>query len=164
MFVILSEFDNLKWLMQNGIYPDEFYTDADLFQKKMLMHHDVDILVIFAGFCSFRRRVVCDMVTRMRDRSNINSITVLSDGVLPMLDEYYKFMNLPTVCYPYSHWDKTGGAVDILSEFKGERRKPKKFVPKGKPFSEPKLNKDEQKEQDILELVKIPELLLEMGH
>lgn len=124
MLMILSEINCLDYLRSRDVYPDEFFTDLSLFKHRIVMNTDVDVLIIFAGSCSFGKRVVQEYVNelnkRMKDETDkgIKSICVLSDTVLPSLDNYYKYTRRPDSCSKCSHWNISKGVVDILGKYK----------------------------------------------
>lgn len=160
MFVVLSEIDCLSWLQIHGIFPDEFFTDMDLFRNKMIVYSDVDVVVLFAGSCNFRKRLVCELVTQLRERlgKGIRSVTVYSDCVLPSLNEYYKYTERPQVGCLHNKYKKVGGEEDLWEDFEGlPKHKAKKFLARGKEEHR-KPTEEELKDDELIKVIKIPNL------
>lgn len=108
--LVLSEIHCDKFLASRGIYPDEFYTDFMLFKNRSSTFDDVDVIVLFAGSCSFSKRHVLDIVKVLRQRADdeddkgIRSLTVLADVFLPKVSRYYKFQGTLENISEYNGW------------------------------------------------------------
>ena len=96
MIVCLAEFNCLPLLNKHGIYPDEFFTDFQLFKNRALVYSEpIDLLVIMAGICNFNRRRVLETVKTLQksmdsEFTTVHSLTVLADSQIPY-DGYYFF-------------------------------------------------------------------------
>lgn len=108
--LVLSEINCDKFLTSKGIYPDEFYTDFMLFKNRSSTFDDVDVIVLFAGSCSFSKRHVLDIIKVLRQRADdeddkgVRSLTVLTDVFLPKVSKYYKFQGTLENISEYSGW------------------------------------------------------------
>ena len=109
--LVLSEINCSKFLNSKGIYPDEFYTDFMLFKNRSSTFNDVDVIVLFAGSCSFSKRHVLDIIKVLRKRADddfdrgVRSLTVLTDIFLPKVNKYYKFQGTLRNISEYSDWN-----------------------------------------------------------
>lgn len=164
MFVCLSEIDCLGYLQSKGIYPDEFYTDFELFKSKTVVHQDMDILVIFAGCCFFKKRLVCEFITHLRGRmgrsndSGVSSVTVLSDSVLPKIDDYYRYSGAPVEFVKYNGWSKVGSAEGVLDRFKDlGKRTTKRFLSQAV-MDDIVIGDSEKKVDEMIGIIKIPHI------
>lgn len=119
--LVLAEIDCSKFLIQRGIHPDEFYTDFVLFRNMAFSFHDVDIIVLFAGSCSFSKRHVFDIIKTLDQRAKnpddtgVRSLTILTDVFLPRMSRYYKFQGKLTNISEYSGWKLVEKNSDIWS-------------------------------------------------
>lgn len=164
MFVCLSEIDCLGYLQSRGIYPDEFYTDFELFKSKTVVHRDMDILVIFAGCCFFKKRLVCEFITHLRGRmkrsndSGVSSVTVISDSVLPKIDGYYRYNSSPVKFVKYNGWNKVGVEDGVLDRFINMgKRTTKRFLSKSVIDDTP-IGDNEKKIDEMIGIIKIPHI------
>lgn len=118
--LVLSEIDCRSFLEEHGVFPDEFYTDFMLFKNKSSSFIDSDIIVIFAGSCSFSKRHVLEIVNVLNKRAKdvddkgVNSLLVFTDVFLPSLDKYYKFQGSLKNISEYSGWKLKDKNSDIL--------------------------------------------------
>ena len=121
--IVLSEIDNLKYLNLVGIYPNEFYTDFEMFKNKSSTFYDAHIIVFFVGSCNFSKRHVTDVLKGLSKRAEnesdkgILSLTIFSDGILQFVDKYYKFENSLDTVSEYKGWKlrvKNSKIVDKL--------------------------------------------------
>lgn len=163
MLLVLSEIDCLGYLQQRGVYPDEFFTDFEMFKNKIVVHSDVDALVIFAGSCSFGKRILQEYILSLEDRAKdesdggINSVCVLSDIVLPKLSEYYRYIMYLENAVRCSHWESKKGVVNILEKYEREQREAKVFlrrVDRAK-LSET-LRRSRDKDDELLDIIQVP--------
>lgn len=160
MLVVLSEIDCRNYLIKYGIYPDDFFMDLDTFKSRIVMYENIDILVIFGGMCNFRRRRVCEYISKLRRRSKgkiVKSIEILSDATLPSIDKYYKYMGTPSNAYLYSGWDKKGkDSINILERYITDKKDINFFPPKHEKTR--KLTSEELKDDELIKLVQVPVL------
>lgn len=97
MLVVLSEIDCIDYLREMGLYPDEYFTDFEIFRNKAVSFRDASILVILAGTCRFSVRHTIEVVKLFYKRqsnskdSGIKDVIVLSDSTISGLSKYYKF-------------------------------------------------------------------------
>lgn len=128
MLFVLSEIDCLEYLKTQNIYPDEFFTDLEMFKNKVIVQSDIDVLVIFAGSCLFSKRVVSELVTKIRNRisnevdTGVKSITVLSDTILTSIDDYYIYYGRPDNVYKVTREKVGKEKSSILQNFVSEEK------------------------------------------
>ncbi|MDR0917956.1 MAG: hypothetical protein LBM93_01695, partial [Oscillospiraceae bacterium] len=67
--IILSEFNNYKYFLKQGIKPESFYTDLELFRKQSAFFNKVRILVVFGGVCNFSRKNVLKVIEALIERA-----------------------------------------------------------------------------------------------
>lgn len=98
MLVVLSEINNLKSLQGKGVYPDEFYTDLEIFKNRTVFMKEATILAIFAGNCHFNKRVTIEIIKALMRRAvdehdtGIKNVYVLSDMTLAGIGSYYRYL------------------------------------------------------------------------
>lgn len=111
MLAVLTEINCLDYLYERGIFPDEYFTDFELFKNRCTGYKDATIVIITAGLCRFSRRKTVELIKSQVKRANnekdtgVNRVFVISDTVIPNLDEYYKFQD----------------NLDIFSQYRGDR-------------------------------------------
>lgn len=133
MLVVLSELDCLEYLQKRNIFPDQFYTDVNQFKNRVAVMSDVDVICILTGAERFNKRVVISIMKSLHQRldskyAKINSLTVLSDVVLPTLGEYYLYSNIPENAVKMNGWNKKGSTVNPLKQYEGKPVKCERIV------------------------------------
>lgn len=122
MLAVLSEINCLDYLNEKGIYPDEYFTDFDLFKNRCVAYKDATIVVILAGICKFNKRLIVDFIKSQYRRvvnhadKGVKKVIVLTDAMIPNLDEYYKFENRLENFHKCKGWNKAKTSTDIWSE------------------------------------------------
>ena len=133
MLVVLSEINCIHVLNQNGIYPDEFYTDFELFKNRLVSVEDAKIVIIVAGVCRFYRKLLIELCKilykRLHDDADtgVKEFYILTDANLPQLDEYYKFQYNFNKFEEFSGWDNLG-EVDVFSQLRNEPKESAMFL------------------------------------
>lgn len=119
MLAVLSEIHCLDYLNNKGIYPDEYFTDFEMFKNRCVSYKDATIVVILAGICRFSRKHVVELIKlqykRMENEADrgIVNVFVFADTKIANLDKYYKFQDNMDVMDSYSKLRKTGSNVDV---------------------------------------------------
>lgn len=119
MLAVLAEIDCLDYLQKQGIYPDEYYTDYDLFRNHCTSFKDATILFILAGSCHFNKRHITEFIKsqykRMENEKDIgiSNVIVVTDYMIPTLQLYYKFDNNLDNVYKCNGWKKAKFASNI---------------------------------------------------
>lgn len=164
MLVVLSEINCLDFLQSNGVYPDEFYTDFEMFRNKSILKTDMQVMIIFAGCCHFNKRRVCEFITQLKARaesktdSGVSEVCVISDSFLPNIDNYYKYYYFPNNFDLCNKWKKVESDVDVWGYFKGEKKECKSFI--GKDVSTKRtLTDTEMRNDELIKLIKVPVLV-----
>ena len=122
MLAVLAEINCLDYLNEKGIYPDEYFTDFGLFKNRCVAYKEATLLIILAGVCKFNKRLITDFIKAQTKRAlnhadkGIKKVIVLSDSMIPNLDEYYKFENRLERFYKCKGWNKAKTKTDIWSE------------------------------------------------
>lgn len=118
--VILSERDVRKFLSEKGVVPHEYYTDLDMFKKRLVGFKDVCLVVLFTGCSSFVKKQLVqyleeilfsqkDLPTKMLEK-----VVILSDAVIPTCSSYYKYEGAPLNFVEYGGWDKVSDkGIDV---------------------------------------------------
>lgn len=96
--IVLSETNNLDYLRKHGIYPSQFFTDMQMFEKMSSFFRNVKLCCILTGSCSFSRRKLNEMFTFVQERiddeesNSIKELLIFSDT--DVFDrEYYRYTN-----------------------------------------------------------------------
>lgn len=168
MLAILSEINCLKLLNSKGVYPDEFYTDIDIFKNNAVSFRDATVIVIFAGNCRFNKKHTIELVKSLMKRADssldasISHVYVVSDMTIAELRSYYKYEgNINKVSIMHG-WDEVKGGIDIWSKLQGEKKEAKCFYSAydtgdcSKALAE--YEKRGNKEDEYIELISIPKL------
>lgn len=117
MLVCLSEFYCLPALNQLDVYPDEYFTDYELFKHRLVSMVGVDLLVVLAGTCRFNKRHIIEFLKlTMRNvgsNGSINKVYIVTDTAIPALSEYYKFTGSIRTVDLYHGWKKVKAGVDL---------------------------------------------------
>lgn len=106
--IVLAERDILTYLRKNEIYPSEFYTDIDIFRKRLAFFDNAVVVTIFAGSCAFSKKVVLEILNsideRVKDKEDngIKASIVLSDTILTNCNKYYIYDDHPLYFKEYS--------------------------------------------------------------
>ena len=122
MLAVLTEINCLDYLNEKGIYPDEYFTDFAMFKNRCVAYKDATLVVILAGVCKFNKRLLTDFIKAQNKRAlnhsdkGIKKVIVLSDSMIPNLEEYYKFENRLEKFYRCKGWNKSKSTTDIWSE------------------------------------------------
>ena len=122
MLAVLAEIDCLDYLQNQGIYPDEYYTDYELFRNHCTGFKDATVLFILAGSCHFNKRHTTEFIKsqykRMENEKDIGitNVIVIADYMIPNLQLYYKFENNLDNVYKCSGWKKAKFPADIWQE------------------------------------------------
>lgn len=122
MLAVLAEINCLDYLNDKGIYPDEFFTDFGMFKNRCVAYKDATLVVILAGICKFNKRLVTEFIKSQVKRAQnhadkgIKKVIVLSDTMLPTLDEYYKFENRLENFYKCKGWNKAKVTTDVWAD------------------------------------------------
>ena len=132
MLAVLSEFGTLKYLNQQGVYPDLYSNDFAAFKDTVAMHPEIDVIIITCSAPKFSRVKFKQFLLALKDmedneNTNIKSLTILSNYQLNYIDEYYFFEDSLKETLAASYWiaDKTKlKKVNILERYKNEIRKP----------------------------------------
>ena len=99
MLAVLSEIHCLDYLNERGIFPDEYFTDFELFKNRSVSYQDATLVIILAGVCHFSRRHTVEFIKQQykrkenKDDKGIRDVFVLTDAYIPNLDLYYKFQD-----------------------------------------------------------------------
>ena len=110
MLVILSEINCLDNIKRIGVNPDDFYTDFESFKSNIIFLTDATVVIIFAGGYAFRKRLIVEQYNLLKERAEnpndkgVSKVFVLSDATLPIIKEYYKFMNDFTKVYRFDKY------------------------------------------------------------
>ena len=170
MLVVLSEIDCLNYLQNQGIYPDEYYTDFELFKNHCASFRDATLLFILAGSCKFNKRHTTDFIKAQYKRkenekdTGIVNVVVVTDSMIPTLNLYFKFEDNLDVVYKCNGWKKSKFSTDIWSKIDKVQTKTRHEVAlylsdydKGisDKFKE-KYKSYESKEMDLIPLIKKP--------
>lgn len=126
MLVVLSELGTLKYLNNNGVYPDLYSNDFITFKDTVAMLAEVDVIIITCSSPKFPRTKFKQFLLALKDianqeNSNIKSLTILSNYQLNYIDRYYFFEDNFKTTLEASRWieDKTKlKKVDILAQYK----------------------------------------------
>lgn len=163
MLMVLSEINCLNFLNAKNVYPDEFYTDFELFKHKVMVMQGVDVIVIFAGSCNFGKRILQEFINilykRAKDETDggIRSVCTITDTVLPKIDKYYMYNARPDKFYECSGWKKGNVLVDVWSDYVSDYVETKVFL-EHKDLSSVGEAIDAMKDEDdeLLEIIKVP--------
>ena len=123
MFVVLSEINTLDYLHRHGVYPNEFYTDLNLFKESAVHFKDAIVLVVFAGVTNFRKRNVCAEINHLRDRAKstvdtgVKGVIVIADTTLPIQNYYMYSRNWNKVSLR-SNWVDLQKGIDFFASLK----------------------------------------------
>lgn len=134
MFAVLSEINCLKTLNNFGVYPDEFYTDIDLFRNRAVSFKDATLMVIFAGSFRFNKRLTIEMVKNFVKRassdedSGIKKVYVLSDVTIPSLNKYYKYTSTIQKVDIMRSWNAVRKDIDIWKFLRTEKKESKCYM------------------------------------
>lgn len=127
MLAVLSEINCLETLNRKGVYPDEFYTDVDIFKNRAVSMRDAIVLVIFAGSCRFNKRYTLEFLKTLMHRedseqdSGIKRVYIVSDITLSGIRSYYKYTgNLDLVDIMHG-WKCFKQKVDIWPRLRTEK-------------------------------------------
>lgn len=129
MLAVLAEINCLETLQQKGVYPDEFYTDIEVFKNRTIFMKDTTVLVIFAGSCQFNKRYTLEFLKTLMHRaeaeqdSGIKKVYIVSDMTLAGIRSYYKYQgNLDLVDIMHG-WKCAKQGVNIWPKLAtGERK------------------------------------------
>ena len=119
MLVVLAEIDCLDYLQSQGIMPDEYYTDYEVFKQRCASFKNATELIILAGSCQFNKRHTTEFIKAQVKRQNnpndkgISNVIVLTDYMIPTLELYYKFDDNLDEVYKCSGWKKAKTPTDI---------------------------------------------------
>ena len=164
MLVVLSEIDCLDFLYGRGIYPDEFYTDFEMFKNRSILKTDMQVIIIFAGCCHFNKRRVCEFITQLNERvesetdKGVTDVCVISDSVLPNINGYYKYSYFPNSFDKYNGRKRIETDVDVWSEFKGEERECTTFIDSDE-TKRATVTDAEKHDDELIKLIKVPVLV-----
>lgn len=130
MLAVLSEFGTLKYLNQQGVYPDLYSNDFTAFKDTVAMHPEIDVIIITCSAPKFSRVKFKQFLLALKDmeeqeNTNIKSLTILSNYQLNYIDEYYFFEDSLKETLAASYWiaDKTKlKKVNILERYKNEKK------------------------------------------
>lgn len=136
MLVVLSEINCLEQIKGQGVYPDLFYTDYNLFKNHAVSFQQADIIVMFVGTCLFNRKLVTETVKNLMKRAEntkdtgIRSITIISDGQHPLINHYYRFVGDFASAVACKGYDEVKGAkpVNVWSAFRSEPKETKIYL------------------------------------
>lgn len=124
MLAVLAEINCLESLQSKGVYPDEFYTDLEIFKNRAVFMKDTTVLVIFAGNCRFNKRYTLEFVKTLMQRaesdkdSGIKRVYIVSDMTLAGIRSYYKYTgNIDTVDIMHG-WKCAKSGVNIWPKLK----------------------------------------------
>ena len=112
--VILSERDVSKFLSEHNIVPHEFYTDLNMFKRRIVGFKDVSLVILFTGCGGFVKKQLLRYINSILDSQRnlsmkmLKKVIVLSDTVIPFCKTYYKYADAPLTFIEYSGWDKVG--------------------------------------------------------
>lgn len=166
MLVILSEIDCIDKLNNNGIYPDKFFTDVDLFRNHAISFTDAHIIIIFAGNCRFNKKHTIELVKYMYKRSEnqadrgISSLFVLSDSELPLPMEYFRFSEDLFELTRY-RGKRNMGLADIWGSVSSVKKEAEVFLSdydKGSYIKEKSSFKRASSEEDLIRLIRVPDV------
>lgn len=165
MLLVLSEIDCTDYLNKMGIYPDELFTDLEMFKNKMIIASDADIIVIFAGSCQFSKRIVSELITKMRKRisektdTGINSLLVLSDTELKHIDDYYIYYGRPNEVFKVSKKKVEKNPTDVWSSYRSAEKPCKKYlVQYDCEKAAEAVKKRFDKDDELLQVIQVPEM------
>lgn len=119
MLAILSEINCLDYINGRGIYPDEYFTDYEMFKNRYVSYKDATVVVILAGTCRFSKRHVIELIKNLYKRvenekdTSIKNVFVISDSVINNLDVYYKFEGNLDICKKCSYQKEKKEVLDI---------------------------------------------------
>lgn len=128
MLVVLAEINCLSSLQKKGVYPDEFYTDLEMFKNRAVFMKNATILVIFAGNCRFQKRHTLEFVKTLMKRadaqtdSGINRVYIVSDMTLAGIRSYYKYVGTFDSVDIMHGWSCVKSGVDIWRRLQTEKR------------------------------------------
>lgn len=164
LLVVLSEIDCLSFLQSNGVYPDEFYTDFEMFKNRSVLMSDATVVVLFAGCCHFNKRRVCEFITQLKARevsetdTGISKVHIISDSFLPNIDNYYKYSYYPNYFDKCSKWKISERDIDVWGMLKSEKRECKLFIDREK-STRAKVTDAELHDDELIKLIKVPVLV-----
>ena len=134
MLTILSEINCLEKLNTLGVYPDEFYTDIEIFKNNTASFRDATVLVIFAGNCAFNKKHTIELVKNLMKRASsesdfgVKAVYVVSDTVIPSLTSYYKYTGNLDVVDIMRGWNSVKSGVNIWSKLSSRKKDSKLFL------------------------------------
>lgn len=126
MLVVVSEINNLASLNARGVYPDEFYTDLELFKHRVVFMKDARVVFIFAGSSHFNKRLAVEFIKSLMQRANsatdsgLIGVHVISDVTLAGLGAYYKYRGSLDSVDLMHFWNVQQENIDIWTKLKSE--------------------------------------------
>lgn len=129
MLIVFSEMNCLENLNNLGVYPDEFYTDFDTLQKRVIYFRNAFVVFILAGGSNYSRKHILNFVDTLKERaansadSGVLGYAVVSDSELETFDKYYRYTRYFDVVYEASRTHVGKKKLDIWSKLKSEPKK-----------------------------------------
>lgn len=165
MLFVLSEIECLDFIRSVGVYPDEYYTDFELFKNKLALANDADIVILMAGTCRMSKRIITELATQLKNRaddktdSGVRSVCLMTDTELNSPMDYYMYEDRPLFFKKYVNGRKQVGMFDVWEKYKGEEHETMSYLKKID--IEAKINaiRDRRDRDDaLLEVIKVPDL------
>ena len=168
MQVILSEIDCLDVLNAKGVYPDEFYTDFEIFKNNMPFFREATVIVIFAGNCRFNKKLTLEVVKSLMKRASsdtdngIKAVYVVSDITIAGLNSYYKYEGSINTVSVMRGWKEVLKDTNIWKKLASPKKESVKYLSRfdSGDISEPlkRYQERERAEDEYKKLIKVPNL------
>lgn len=166
MLVILSELNCIDKLNNHGIYPDKFYTDVDAFRNSAISFSKANIIIIFAGSCSFNKKHTLELVKSLKKReanerdNGITNVFVLSDSDLPLNCDYFRF-ETDIFDLTLQSGKRNKGAVDFWGSVSTQKKEAELYLSsydKGVYDENMAFHKRASSEESLIRLIKTPDV------
>lgn len=171
MLAILSEIHCLDYLLKRGIFPDEYFTDFNMFKNRAVGYRDATVVIITAGLCRFSKRHTVELAKLLIKRSEnekdrgISKVFFISDTFMPTLDFYYKFQDNMDSFTTYKGMDKVKENINVWSlvdDYQNENQHETMIFlsdfDKGILDTSSYTNKKVSFEEDLIRLIKQPNI------
>lgn len=166
MLVVLSELNCIDKLNNHGIYPDKFYTDIDAFRNSAISFNNANIIIIFAGSCSFNKKHTLELVKSLKKREDnqrdngVTNVFVLSDTELPLNCDYFRF-EFDLFDLTLQSGKKNKGKIDFWGSVSTQKKEAELHLSdydKGVYNEDSSISKRASSEESLIRLIKIPDV------
>lgn len=165
MLFLLSEIECLDFIKSVGVYPDEYYTDFELFKNRVALADDTDIIILMAGTCQMSKRIIIEIATQLRRRAEdttdkgIRSVCLMADTKLNIQMEYFYYEDRPLFFKKCENGKMSNIVLDVWEQYRSDEKDVISHIKHINRDDKAEAIQDRQDKDDaLLKVIKVPEI------